>query len=445
MMTLKQRLIVDYSSLRSVAKILSDGQNELTLLFFSLSILFEFFGNWEFQKALKRILICFIILAIFETLFKSSIDLSFNISDKLIDQCKNTEFCSHYLAIRKGAVDSTLWSETVHIIKDFSSFWLHSIVSLIFKVAFVFTIQIYSLVYAITSVLYPLICTIGILPSPGEKAFVSLFQTLLWLFISPIILSVVIVLLASVTDVGIGPKGEVGLEGLLHLMIISLFSLGSLFLSWLLCKGEGVAAFGSKMAQMGTTVLAMSGFAGGMNIGRGSSSAFGNLGSLAAGAGKHKFKDTISNKVTQTLASKGIEVGASEIAQSKNSLMNSPILPKDSPAYKSLSKTDKFLHKLDSIVNSRENTMAKHGMFRDLNQVNKTRSNVEKLPIQNYKAHAQEKLAPYSKVKSSLPTIGAVRTTVNGKSHSPFVSPVKKNAGTAFNVSQNQANQRSFK
>ena len=445
MMTLKQRLIVDYSSLRSVAKILYDGQNELTLLFFSLSILFEFFGNWEFQKVLKRILICFIILAIFETLFKSSIDLSFNISDKLIDQCKNTEFCSHYLAIRKGAVDSTLWTETVHVIKDFSSFWLHSIVSLIFKVAFVFTIQIYSLVYAITSVLYPLICTIGILPSPGEKAFVSLFQTLLWLFISPIILSVVIVLLASVTDVGIGPKGEVGLEGLLHLMIISLFSLGSLFLSWLLCKGEGVAAFGSKMAQMGTTVLAMSGFAGGMNIGRGSSSAFGNLGSLAAGAGKHKFKDTISNKVTQTLASKGIEVGASEIAQSKNSLMNSPILPKDSPAYKSLSKSDKFIHKLDSIVNSRENTMAKHGMFRDLNQVNKTRSNVEKLPIQNYKAHAQEKLVPYSKVKSSLPTIGAVRTPVNGKSHSPFVSPVKKNAGTAFNVSKNQANQRSFK
>jgi hypothetical protein len=395
MINLQQRLIIDYSSLKTVAKILTAGQNELILVFFTLAIIFEFFSEWNFAKVIKRILICFVVLTTFGSLLKGSIDLSFGISDNLLDQCKNTEFCSHYLANQKRASQADpLWGETVSLIKNFSSFWLHTLVSLIFKLAFVFTIQIYSLVYAITSVTYPIICSIGILPSPGERAYVGLFQTLLWLFISPIILSIVIVLLASVTEVGIGPKGEVGLEGLLHLMVISLFSVGSLFLSWLICKGEGVAAFGSKMAQMGTTMLGMAGAGGMMGMSRGFGSSFRDIGGMGAGLGKNKIKGFVSEKVSGGMNQKGLEVSPADIANSKNNLMNSPIVPKGSSAYQSLSRGEKFLHKVDSVINARENSMAKQGMIRDFKKIANSPQEA-KFKASDYKSNAHQNSLPH--------------------------------------------------
>ena len=45
MINLRQRLIVDYSSLKSVSKILAGGQNEIILVFFTMAIIFEFFGE----------------------------------------------------------------------------------------------------------------------------------------------------------------------------------------------------------------------------------------------------------------------------------------------------------------------------------------------------------------------------------------------------------------
>jgi hypothetical protein len=398
MINLRQRLIVDYSSLKSVSRILSSGQSELILVFFSLAIIFEFFGEWNFIRVLKRILICFLVLVVFDTLFKNSIDMSFGFSETLLNSCKNTEFCSHYLAAKGQTASSSLWSETTNMVQNFSSFWLHSLISLIFKCAFVFTIQIYSLIYAITSVAYPLICTMGILPSPGEKAYISLFQTLLWLFISPIMLSVVIVLLASVTEVGIGPKGEVGLEGLLHLMIISLFSLGSLFLSWLLCKGEGVAAFGSQMAQMGTTALAMAGVGGMINHGKNYGGAFREMGGMAANYGKNSAKDHVSNKVNESMVSKGMELTAHEIGYSKNSIMNSPIIPKGSEAYRSMSGGEKVFHAVDSVINARENSLAKQSMIRDFKKISSAEPSVKpteaKMKLANYKSNARNALAP---------------------------------------------------
>ena len=441
MIDLKHRLIIDYSSLKSVAQILTNKQSELTVVFFTLGILFEFFGEWNFLKVLKRIVICFIILAVFETLFKSSLDLSFGISNSLIDQCKNTEFCSHYLSLNKGgSADATLWHETVNMVTNFSSFWLHALVSLIFKMAFVFTIQIYSLVYALTSIAYPLICTLGILPAPGEKAFISLFQTLLWLFISPIILSVVIVLLASVTEVGMGPKGEVGIEGMLHLMIISLFSLGSLFLSWLLCKGDGGAAFGAQMAQMGTSVLSMAGIGGMMTIGKGGGSSLSNLGAMAGSLGSNKLKGHVSSKVAEGLKNKGIEVGAHEIGNSKNSFMNSPLVPKGSVGHQSLSRGEKLLHSVDSIINAKENSLAKQGIVKDFKKVSsaasQNNSNGEKFKVSDYKENARKRMSPnFQSPKSPFGSSDKTQRSFNKPNH---FSSKKFNAPRTPSLSKNK-------
>ena len=196
MIDLKSRLIIEYSTLKSVATIINNSQISMILILFSMAILFEFFSEWNFLRVLKRLVICFFVLGMYETLSKAIIDYSFSYSNIILDNCKKTEFCSHYLTMKRGMTgilsqDSTLWHETVSLFNNFSSFWIYALVSLIFKFAFVFTIQIYSLVYAISSVTYPLICSIGLLPVPGEKAYVGLFQTLLWLFLSPIFLSII--------------------------------------------------------------------------------------------------------------------------------------------------------------------------------------------------------------------------------------------------------------
>lgn len=401
MMNLRDRMIVDYKSLGSVAKILANSQSEIILVLFTIAILFEFFGEWNFSKVIKRIVICFIVLIIFDPLLKSSINLSFGISNTLIDKCKFTDFCTHYLAFSKSnKADTTLLNETVYLIKNFSSFWLHSLVSLIFKIAFIFTIQIYSLVFALITITYPLICSLGILPLPGERAFEGIFQTILWLFVSPIILSVIIVLLASVTDVGIGPKGEVGLEGLLHLMIISLFSLGSLFLSWGLCKGEGVASFGSKVAQMGTTVLAMTGVGGISSMSRGFGGLGRDLGQMGSSAGGSKLKDMVSSKVSSGIQKKGLGVSAAEVAMSKNNPLYSSIIPKGSTAYSSLTGKEKILHSVDSFINAKENSFAKQNMIRDFKKVSASNESPRSIsPSENqfkasdYKSNANKRNA----------------------------------------------------
>jgi len=396
MINLRDRLIIDYSSLNSVAKILANSQSEILLVFFTMAILFEFFGEWDFFKVIKRIVVCFIVLIVFDPLLKNSINLSFEISNSLIDKCKYTEFCTHYLAVAKSSkASSTLWSETVYLIQNFSSFWLHSLVSLIFKIAFIFTIQIYSLVFALLKITYPLICSLGILPMPGERAFEGVFQTILWLFVSPIILSVIIVLLASVTDVGIGAKGEVGLEGLLHLMVISLFSLGSLFLSWIICKGEGVASFGAKVAQMGTTILAMTGVGGISSMSRGVGGMGRDLGLMGSSAGSSKFKDIISSKVASGIQRKGLGVSAGELATSKNNPIYSPIIPKGSTAYNSLTGKEKILHSIDSFINAKENSLAKQSMIRDFKKVSASNSSSHKSPHLYSPRDSQFKVSDY--------------------------------------------------
>jgi hypothetical protein len=371
MINLRERLIVDYSTLKAVATIINNSQTNIILTLFTMAILFEFFGEWNFLRVLKRLVVCFLILGMYENLFRATIDFSFSYSNIILDNCKKTEFCSHYLSMKRGmtgiaAADSTLWHETVNVFSNFSSYWIYALVSLIFKFAFVFTIQIYSLVYAISSVTYPLICSVGLLPVPGEKAFVGIFQTLLWLFLSPIFLSIIIVLLAGVTDVGIGPKGEVGLEGLLHLMVISLFSLGSLFLTWNICNGSGVAAFGSQLAQMGTMVLGMAGVGAATSFGKQSGGALGSMSGMASKAGVGKFKDYVSKTTSAGLGKKGIELTPADIGKTSNGFLKSSLVPKGSEAYGSLSKKEKMFHAVDSVINAKENNIAKFGMIKDL-------------------------------------------------------------------------------
>jgi hypothetical protein len=446
MINLRDRLIVDYSSLNSVSKILSNSQNEVLLVFFTIAILFEFFGEWNFFKVVKRIVVCFIVLVIFDPLLKGAINLSFEISNSLIDKCKYTEFCTHYLTVAKSnKMNVTLWSETVYLIKNFSSFWIHSLVSLIFKIAFIFTIQIYSLVYALITMTYPLICSLGILPMPGDRAFEGIFQTILWLFVSPIILSVIIVLLASVTDVGIGPKGEVGLEGLLHLMVISLFSLGSLFLSWILCKGEGVASFGAKVAQMGTTVLAMAGVGGISSMNKGFGGMGRDLGLMGSSAGSSKLKNMVSSKVSSGIHSKGLDVSAGELAASKNSPLNSPIIPKGSAAYNSLSGKEKILHSVDSFINAKENSLAKQNMVRDFKKISASSSASHKSPHTYSPTDSQLKASDYKNdVRKRYSRKSFSQSPVPGSSRSKsFEGSASSNA--KFKMGSNLNLRNSFK
>lgn len=450
MINLRDRLIVEYSSLGEVAKILSKNQNDIIVLFFTLAVLFEFFGEWNFFKVFKRLVCCFLILLIFEPLLKGSIDLSFSVSNVLIDNCKNTEFCSHYLKLSKVTRETTLWSETVNLIKNFSDFWLHSLVSLIFKLGFIFTIQLYSLIYALTFVTYPLVCALAILPVPGERAFVGVFQSLLWLFLSPIVLSIVIVLLASVTDVGIGPKGEVGLEGLLHLMVLSIFSLGSLFLSWIICKGDGVAAFGSSMAQMGSSVLTMAGVGGISRISRGLGGAGGELGTMGASFGKGKLKDYVGNRVSDVAGKKGITLSANDLANSKTGMVNSSIIPKESPEYKSLSGKEKFFHGVDSFVNAKENNLAKQSMIRDLKNVSSGNPNDSKFSASEYKTNARKQIVSkngFNRNSESLRNSRQSQSRSNNSGRSSQISnrdnPINQKSFTNTNKNQSLRNKPS--
>ena len=392
MIDLKSRLIIEYSTLKSVATIINNSQISMILILFSMAILFEFFSEWNFLRVLKRLVICFFVLGIYETLSKGVIDFSFSYSNIILDNCKKTEFCSHYLTMKRGMTgilsqDSTLWHETVSLFNNFSSFWIYALVSLIFKFAFVFTIQIYSLVYAISSVTYPLICSIGLLPVPGEKAYIGLFQTLLWLFLSPIFLSIIIVLLAGVTEVGIGPKGEVGLEGLLHLMVISVFSLGSLFLTWNICNGSSVAAFGSQVSQMGTMVLGMTGINAASSFGKQSGASIGTLGKMASSSSGKSLKNYVSSNASAGLAKKGLTLTASDIGNTKTSFLKSSLVPKGSSAYDGLSKKEKVFQALDSVINAKENNSSKFGMIKDLKKI----SNAS---VATNSASSQPKLSP---------------------------------------------------
>ncbi|MBC7540154.1 MAG: hypothetical protein H7281_15120 [Bacteriovorax sp.] len=406
MNTFRSYMIIEYPTLKNVSDIISKDIDGLIVIFLLLSILFEYFGEMNFIRVIKRVFICFLILGSFKTLFVSSLDLSFGFSNNIIKLCKNTEFCDHYLKVTKGKnADSGFWDETVELFTNFSSYLPYVAISLIFKICFIFTRQLYSLVNALLWILYPLICAIGILQHPGEKSFVSLFQSLLWLFISPIILSIIIVLLAKGNEVGIGPKGEIGLAGVLHFLIISLFSLASLYLSWKIVTGEGVAAFGSQMAMMGTTVMAMSALNNSTILGKGYAQTAGHFGSSGPGLLKNSFKESLSKNSSKILSSKGLKLGPDDIGKTKTGFMNSTLAPKGSEAFKSMNAKEKIVTKLDSIFNAKENTNSKLGMVRDLKKMSS--SEVSKNSISNplsYKDAVRKTNNPINRIQK--PEIG---------------------------------------
>jgi len=438
MIQLENTLLIHYKSAANIARMLNDNISMLAPIFFSIAILLEYFSDWNFGSVLKRAVMCFLLISVFKSIFDPSIKLGFNIGNNILTNCKTTEFCSYYLNGKGKDASNVGFKDVIKNITNFSSYPILIIVSLLFKFGLLLAVHAYSMVYNVLSVTYPLICYLGILLKYGEKSFSSVLISILWLAITPIILSIVIVFLAGTIDAGIGPQGEITLMGSLQLFVLSLFSLGSLFLSYKFVTGEAVANFGSQMAMIGTTAMAVGGVT---NIVSGSKSALGygaqgGLNKLGVG-GFNASRNGISSLTSKSVSH--LPVSPNDMLNEKIGKHSTPIIPKGSEAYKSLSIGKKALVGIDSVVNRSQNLKAKSNLIKDFKTV--TTNGAKNVPstlnpsgykdsIRNTPKPSMEKRVPSFQPNKNLGV--GMRSTGNHSARNLLSKGVPKIASTSI-------------
>lgn len=445
MIQLENTLLIHYKSATAIAQLINDNISALAPVFFSIAILMEYFSDWNFGNVLKRAVMCFLLLSVFSAIFDPSIKLGFNIGNNILVKCETTEFCSYYLNGKGKDASNLGFKDVIKNITNFSSYPILIIVSLLFKFGLLLAVHAYSMVYNVLSVTYPLISYLGILLKNGEKSFSSVLISILWLAITPIILSTVIVFLAGTIDAGIGPQGEITLMGSLQLFVLSLFSLGSLFLSYKFVTGEAVANFGAQMAMIGTTAMAVGGFNNVFSnsksiLGHGAQGSMGKVGSSI-----NASRNGISNLTSKSVGH--VPVSPSDLLNEKNGRYTSSIIPKGSDAYKSLSTKQKILVGVDSAVNRTQNLKAKSSLMKDFKDVTakapkNTPSSVNPSGYKDALRKSASSIRPSSKQSYTQhkPTNGGLRSSGNFSAKNLFSKGVPKN--DSRNISPDQKSKK---
>lgn len=382
--------------------------NQTAILFilpaFYIAIALEFFNKFEFEGVAKRAFIAFLAIKILGGIHVDAVNMSLETSSTLVSKYSpQNKFLSAY-EIAKGDTASEnkkgVWTKLTSIVKVLAEDPITMVIFLVSYFSFFLLTQLYSLTYHLTIAMIGLCAVLSIFPimSGSLKGAV---KSMLWCTLMPFVVAVILCLIGD-SDVFFKTYTGAGivqnLESLIQLLILMVILLLSPLITSKLMSESGVSHVAENLGQM----------AGMATLIGGASSISKFLGNRAMNVATaahnnttrplmNSIKSNLSNKAHSIAKNKGISHSVSTVSKSSPIDKIKGKLSDAKENGKNTTFKEKMVLGADSVINRKENALAKKAMATDLNQFppeSRVRKGLispnGKIPVANYKQQAGE-------------------------------------------------------
>ena len=212
---LRDLLLLKTADIAQVYNIVKEMSFPLLSLAFILGAIYENLGGQNFIGLFKRMIFALFLISYGSLFLKSSVQLSFDISGKIISSVHNTnpiiqlierarkisEQTSHMSnssgLIEKGkSAAKGLWESQAFVSKLLFGDGISSIVFIFSYAALMFLGQLFTIAYNFSYVSIPLLAALIVFP-PTYSVANSISKTIAWVFLMPIFTTITILLLSS--------------------------------------------------------------------------------------------------------------------------------------------------------------------------------------------------------------------------------------------------------
>lgn len=350
---LKELLLITNPQVLSLAEYLNRSALLFILPCFYLSLICEYFSNWDFKGVIKRSMIAFFAIKLLAPIHVTVVDQSLRVSSELVKKYSpNNKFLTAY---QKTKVDKKtgVWQKLSSIVEMIVTDPIVLIIFLLSYISFFLLTQLYSLVYHLGIVLIGLCALLSIF-SMTSKSLVGAIKTSLWCVLMPIIVAIVLCLIGDSDAFLKTYSGGIvsNLESLIQLLIMTVILLMTPFITSKIMSDSGVSSVAENLGQMAAMSTLIGG--GGLIASRLTASASG-MKSLATQKAMNLGRAQLSNQTTSRLQKK-------ETAPSVTDVQNNP---KSKSKLENANLIDKGVMASDRLFNKKENQLAEVARFED--------------------------------------------------------------------------------
>jgi hypothetical protein len=282
---LKEFFLVDYNTINSFKDISTPLLDLATQSFLLIGAIFELLkgiaGKSNVESRVTIFILAAISMSVFNQYNQKILDISFETSDKILAKTHITSMSTlsdvmkstpgeqaeknNQAAIGKKK-SSTL--NPTDILGDARIFMANNLAIgaawLISVIAIGLSRQLFTVIYYALIVLAPIIIFISVFPG-YESSLKTFWQTYIWCFLSPIVFSVIFVLMHLIAQ---KETSGTGLESLIQVLLYGIFLVGSFVMSFKISTSQPISGFAEHASMIGamamsTPFTAASGFAQG--------------------------------------------------------------------------------------------------------------------------------------------------------------------------------------
>lgn len=363
---------------------LSNYLNQTALMFvlpaFYIGIISECFSNFDFNGVSKRAVIAFLAIKLLTPIHVEAVDQSLKVSSELLKRYSpQNKFLTAYQQAKSENVEvgkKGVWGKLTSIVKMLVDDPIVMIIFLLSYIAFFLLTQLYSLTYHLTIAMIGLCAVLSILPITAGS-LKGAVKSSLWCILMPFVVAIILCLIGDSDAFFKTYSGGIvqNLESLIQLLIMTIILLLAPMITSKLMSDSGVSQMAESLGQM----AAMSTLIGGASM----ASKYVGAKTSTVGAALHnstskplmnKVKGAVSNKAQAIAKDKGL--GASmKTLTSKNPIEKLKGGMGDlSDNFKNTSFKEKVVLGADSVINKRENGLAREARLREVNKPNPTSS-----------------------------------------------------------------------
>lgn len=410
---LKDLLLISNPKVLGLCEYLNKSALLFILPAFYIGIISEFFTNFDFKGVAKRAVIAFLAIRLLVPIHIEAVDSSLKISSELIKRYSpQNKFLTAYQTAKGDSLETAkkgVWQKLTSIVKMLVNDPIVMVIFLFSYIAFFLLTQLYSLTYHLTIAMVGLCAVLSILPITS-RSLVGAVRSSLWCIIMPFVVAIILCLIGDSDAFFKTYSGGIvqNLESLIQLLIMTIILLLSPMITTKVMNESGVSHVADSLGQM----TGMASLVGGASF----ASSFVGAKAKAVGGMIHnstskpimnKFKGNIPGKAQAISSNKGIGPSLQSLMAKNPADKLKHGLGDLKDNIKNTSLKEKMVLATDSVLNRRENNLAKVARSKEalglnsnlLNSGSKlnstsTSSNSRhpKLPIANYKKEANEYL-----------------------------------------------------
>lgn len=379
---LKELLLVTNPRVMGLSEYLSQASLMFVLPFFYIGMILEYFTNFDFKSVAKRTLIAFLAIKLFLPVYTGAVDVSLKTSSELLSKYSSqNKFLSAYQSASVSTNSKAgVWEKLKNIVSIIMNDPIVVFIFIMSYTSFFLLTQLYSLIYHLGIAFFGVCAVLSILPIT-QRSLNGAVYTGFWCVLMPFVVMIVLALIGDSDAFLKDYSGGIvqNLESLIQLLVMTILLLLTPVITTKILNGTGLNSVADNLGQMaamatligGSKVIASSVAKGGTTIG-------GGIHNATTKPLLNKAKGSISKKAGEIAKEKGL--GAS-----LNTLTNESHMERMKGGFKDFKdgfgKTDlkeKAILGADSILNRKENKLAKAARSKDAHSLIESRSNISK-------------------------------------------------------------------